>query len=89
MSHRDENKAAWDRLARGRSQFARVVTDEELLRPLQPTLIYFYQTDVAGALRRTAAERGEEFVALLTFVQSFATGPIRWQLTRPPPSARN
>jgi len=35
MSHRDENKAAWDRLARGRSQFARVVTDEELLRPLQ------------------------------------------------------
>jgi len=37
----------------------------ELLRPLQPTLIYFYQTDVAGALRRTAAERGEEFVALL------------------------
>lgn len=35
MSHRDDNKAAWDRLARGKSQFARVITDEELLHPLQ------------------------------------------------------
>lgn len=33
--HRDQNRHAWNRLAAGGSQFARVATDEECARPLQ------------------------------------------------------
>jgi deoxyadenosine/deoxycytidine kinase len=35
---------------------------EEIARPLAPFLVYFYQTDVARAIRRIAAERGDEWV---------------------------
>lgn len=34
MFHLKQNRAAWNRLAAGRSQFARVATDEECRRPL-------------------------------------------------------
>jgi len=34
MSHLRQNRAAWDRLAEGGSQFARTATDEECRRPL-------------------------------------------------------
>lgn len=32
----------------------------EVIRPLRPLLVYFYQSDVDRAIRRTAAERGDE-----------------------------
>ena len=32
----------------------------EIIRPLNPLLVYYYQTDVDKAIRLTAAERGEE-----------------------------
>ncbi len=32
----------------------------EIIRPLQPLLVYYHQTDVDRAIRLTAAERGEE-----------------------------
>ena len=32
----------------------------DIVRPLRPLVVYFYQTDVDQAIRRTAAERGEE-----------------------------
>ena len=34
----------------------------EIVRPLAPLLIYFYQADVERAIRTIAAERGEEWV---------------------------
>jgi hypothetical protein len=33
---------------------------EEIIRPLNPLVVYFHQTDVDRAIRLTAAERGEE-----------------------------
>lgn len=33
---------------------------ETVIRPLNPLLVYFHQSDVDRAIRRTAAERGEE-----------------------------
>jgi hypothetical protein len=32
----------------------------EAIRPLRPLVVYYYQDDVDDAIRRTAAERGEE-----------------------------
>jgi hypothetical protein len=37
-------------------------TVADIARPLAPLLIYFYQADVARAIRTIAAERGEEWV---------------------------
>lgn len=37
-------------------------TVADIARPLSPLLIYFYQVDVARAIRTIAAERGEEWV---------------------------
>jgi hypothetical protein len=37
-------------------------TVSEIVRPLAPLLIYFYQSDVERAIRTIAAERGEEWV---------------------------
>ena len=37
-------------------------TVSEIIRPLAPLLIYFYQADVERAIRAIAAERGEEWV---------------------------
>jgi hypothetical protein len=37
-------------------------TVSEIVRPLAPLLIYFYQADVERAIRTIAAERGEEWV---------------------------
>jgi hypothetical protein len=35
---------------------------EEIVRPLAPLLVYFYQDDIGRAIRAIAAERGEEWV---------------------------
>ena len=37
-------------------------TVADIARPLAPLLIYFYQADVARAIRTIAAERGEEWI---------------------------
>lgn len=33
---------------------------EQVIRPLDPLIVYFHQDDIDQAIRRTAAERGEE-----------------------------
>jgi hypothetical protein len=35
---------------------------EEIVRPMTPLVIYFYQSDIARAIRSIAAERGNEWV---------------------------
>jgi hypothetical protein len=35
---------------------------ENIVRPLAPLLVYFYQNDVDQAIRAIAAERGQEWV---------------------------
>ena len=42
------------------ADYGRRVAD--VIRPLNPLLVYFHQADVAQAIRRICAERGEEWV---------------------------
>lgn len=37
-----------------------VLALEQVIRPLHPLIVYYHQSDVDQAIRRTAAERGEE-----------------------------